>query len=214
MLRWMFRGLFVTMAVAAFALGHARVAPGAPPPTQPQAEQPEGSVHVAAGSPNVAGEVSRVPADILIPVAGVQASALKDSFNEGRVGHVHHAIDILAPRGTEVVAAVDGPIRKLFTSAAGGLTIYQFDRAGELVYYYAHLDRYAPGIVEGLVVPQGTVIGYVGTSGNAPPGTPHLHFAIERLGPEKLWWRTEPINPYPILMTGASTPPERPSDSR
>lgn len=198
----MFRGLFVTMAVAAFALGHARVAPGAPP-----------HPHTAPNTPVAAGS-SRVPTDIIIPVAGVEASALKDTFEEGRVGHVHHAIDILAPRGTAVLAAVDGPIRKLFTSAAGGLTIYQFDRAGELVYYYAHLDRYAPGIGEGMDVAQGTVIGYVGTTGNAPPETPHLHFAIERLGPEKLWWRTEPINPYPILMTVASAPPERPSDSR
>lgn len=147
-------------------------------------------------------------------MAGVPATALKDTFNEGRVGHIHHAIDILAPRGTEVLAAVDGPIRKLFTSAAGGITIYQFDRRGELVYYYAHLDRYADDLHEGMDVAQGTVIGYVGTTGNAPPGTPHLHFAIERLGPEKLWWRSEPIDPYPILTTAASTLPARPSDSR
>ncbi len=210
MLRWMMRGLIVTMAVAAFALGHARVAFDAPPASghlsQSQSESAE-SPHAALG-------LTGVPADIIIPVAGVETSALKDSFDEGRVGHIHHAIDILAPRGTAVLAAVDGTIRKLFTSAAGGLTIYQFDRAGELVYYYAHLDRYAPGITEGMNVPQGTVIGYVGTSGNAPPGTPHLHFAIERLGPEKLWWRSEPINPYPILMTRASGPPARPSDSR
>jgi murein DD-endopeptidase MepM/ murein hydrolase activator NlpD len=213
MLRWMFRGLFVTMAVAAFALGHARVAPGATP-AQPHVQRRAGSAPLAPDRSPVTPVTSRVPTDIVIPVEGVPASALKDSFDEGRVGHVHHAIDILAPRGTAVVAAVDGPIRKLFTSAAGGLTIYQFDRAGELLYYYAHLDRYAPGIAEGMDVPQGTVIGYVGTSGNAPPGTPHLHFAIERLGPEKLWWRSEPINPYPILMTRASTPPERPSGSR
>src|SRR5258708_11633330 len=205
MLRWMFRGLFLTMAIAAFALGHARVAFDAPPSRS--LSQPAGRPFAAVSNP-------RVAADIIIPVAGVEASALKDSFDEGRVGHVHHAIDILAPRGTAVLAAVDRPIRKLFTSAAGGLTIYQFDRAGELVYYYAHLDRYAPGIMEGMDVPQGTVIGYVGTSGNAPPGTPHLHFAIERLGPEKLWWRSEPINPYPILMTRASEPPSHPSDSR
>src|SRR5436305_6171559 len=119
MLRWMMRSLFVTMAVAAFALGHARVAFDAPPPSQPPSRS-TGSTHFAAGTG------SRVPTEILIPVAGVEASALKDSFEEGRVGHVHHAIDILAPRGTAVVAAVDGQIRKLFTSAAGGLTIYQF----------------------------------------------------------------------------------------
>jgi murein DD-endopeptidase MepM/ murein hydrolase activator NlpD len=149
-----------------------------------------------------AGGVSLTPADIIIPVLGIQPSQLKDTFEEGRTGHVHHAIDILAPRGTPVVAAVDGRIAKLFTSASGGLTIYQFDRAGELVYYYAHLDSYAASLTEGMEIRQGALLGYVGTTGNAPPGTPHLHFAIERLGPEKLWWRTEPIDPYPILMGG------------
>jgi murein DD-endopeptidase MepM/ murein hydrolase activator NlpD len=144
------------------------------------------------------------PTDIIIPVLGIQASQLKDTFEEGRTGHVHHAIDILAPRGTPVLAAVDGKIAKLFVSAAGGLTIYQFDRAGELVYYYAHLDSYAPSIVEGMEVRQGAIIGYVGTTGNAPPGTPHLHFAIEKLGPEKVWWRSEAIDPYPILMSGGT----------
>ncbi len=202
-MRWIFRSLVLMMAVAAFALGHIRA--GLEVPVQAQ-------TFATPSSPS--GASSPGGQDIAIPVAGVEARALRDSFNEGRVGHIHHAIDILAPRGTAVLAAVDGTIRKLFTSAAGGLTIYQFDRAGELVYYYAHLDRYAPGIAEGQQVAQGTVIGYVGTSGNAPPETPHLHFAIERLGPEKLWWRSEPINPYPILMTRASVPPERPSDSR
>jgi murein DD-endopeptidase MepM/ murein hydrolase activator NlpD len=158
---------------------------------------------------------------ILIPVAGVERSALRPSFDEGRVGHLHHAIDILAPHGTPVVAAVDGRIQKLFASGSGGLTIYEFDRAGEFVYYYAHLDSYEPSLVEGMDVTQGTVIGYVGTTGNAPANTPHLHFAIERLGPEKLWWRGEAIDPYPILMargesvtTPASAPLARLSDSR
>jgi murein DD-endopeptidase MepM/ murein hydrolase activator NlpD len=133
-------------------------------------------------------------------VQGVQASDLRDTYSEARSGgRTHNAIDILAPYGTPVVASVDGTIRKLFTSKAGGLTIYQFDRDESRVYYYAHLERYADGLAEGQVVARGTVIGYVGTSGNAPIGTPHLHFAIEDLPPTKEWWKGEPINPYPLL---------------
>lgn len=108
----------------------------------------------------------------------------------------------MAPRGTPVVAAVDGTIRKLFFSKGGGITIYQFDRSEARVYYYAHLDRYADGMAEGLFVKQGTVIGYVGVTGNAPPGAPHLHFSIEVLPPTKEWWKGQPVNPYPLLTGG------------
>lgn len=142
-----------------------------------------------------------MPVAILVPVQGITREQLKDNFGEARgIGRTHGAIDILAARGTPVLASVDGTIRKLFTSNAGGLTIYQFDRDQRRVYYYAHLDRYADGVHEGLFVPQGTVIGYVGTSGNAPEGTPHLHFAIEDLPPTKEWWKGTPVNPYPLLM--------------
>ena len=137
---------------------------------------------------------------MVIPVVGVSAHSLKPSFDEARAGHLHHAIDILAPRGTPVVAAVDGSIRKLFSSGAGGITIYQFDDDQALVYYYAHLDRYADDVREGMRVHRGDVIGYVGTTGNAPANTPHLHFAIARLTPAKRWWEGEAIDPYPILM--------------
>jgi peptidoglycan LD-endopeptidase LytH len=139
-------------------------------------------------------------ASIIIPVLGITADQLRDTFNEGRgFGRRHGALDILAPRGTPVLAAVDGTIVKLLQSRAGGLTIYEFDRAESRVYYYAHLDRYATALREGDRVAQGTVIGYVGTSGNAPPATPHLHFAIETLPPTKEWWKGEPVNPYPLL---------------
>ena len=144
---------------------------------------------------------------IIIPVTGVAASQLKPGFNQARAGHVHHALDILAPRGTAVVAAVDGTIRKLFFSGAGGITIYQFDRDQGLVYYYAHLDRYADDLREGMAVRQGEVIGYVGTTGNAPASTPHLHFAIGRLTPAKKWWESEAIDPYPLLTRPASALP-------
>jgi len=142
-----------------------------------------------------------------MPVLGVQPSELKSTFDQARAGHIHHALDILAPRDTPVVAAVDGTIRKLFVSAAGGITIYEFDRDEALVYYYAHLDHYADGLHEGMRVRQGDVIGYVGTTGNAPASTPHLHFAIGRLTPSKKWWESEAIDPYPLLTTPASAPP-------
>ena len=136
---------------------------------------------------------------LLMPVKGVEAKALQDNFEEGRGKRKHEAIDILAPRGTPVLAVGDGRIAKLFTSAAGGLTVYQFDDEQRFIYYYAHLDRYAEGLREGSDVKRGEAIGTVGTSGNAPKNTPHLHFAIFRATPDKKWWRGAAINPYPFL---------------
>jgi murein DD-endopeptidase MepM/ murein hydrolase activator NlpD len=136
---------------------------------------------------------------LLVPVQGVRAADLKSNFHEARSGgRTHEAIDIRAARGTPVVAVADGTIRKLFTSRAGGLTIYQYDLGESTCYYYAHLESYAE-IKEGQRVTRGQVIGYVGTSGNAPPDTPHLHFAINRLTPEKEWWKGEPVDPFPYF---------------
>jgi peptidoglycan LD-endopeptidase LytH len=137
----------------------------------------------------------------MVPVAGVAAASLKSTFDEVRGGgsRRHEALDILAPRGTPVVASVDGRVAKLFMSAAGGLTVYQFDEREEYCYYYAHLDSYAPDLTEGQIVRRGQIIGYVGTTGNAPPDTPHLHFAISRLGPEKKWWDGQPLDPVDVL---------------
>jgi murein DD-endopeptidase MepM/ murein hydrolase activator NlpD len=149
--------------------------------------------------------VSTTPSSLIIPVVGVQHSGLHDTYTQARSGgRTHNAIDILAPRNTPVIAAVDGTIRKLFTSKAGGLTIYQFDVDEERVYYYAHLDHYVDGIAEGQFIRQGTVIGYVGTTGNARE-TPHLHFAIDVLPPTKEWWKGETLNPYPLLMNAGTT---------
>jgi murein DD-endopeptidase MepM/ murein hydrolase activator NlpD len=139
---------------------------------------------------------------LLIPVRGVDTSQLRDNFSELRGNRVHEAIDILSPRGTPVVAVDDGVIEKLFTSAYGGLTVYEFDRDRAYCYYYAHLDRYADGLKEGMAVKRGDVIGYVGTTGNAPPGTPHLHFTIFKLGPEKQWWKGTAVNPFPLWLIG------------
>jgi murein DD-endopeptidase MepM/ murein hydrolase activator NlpD len=137
--------------------------------------------------------------DLAIPVRGVEENALYDSFDDARGSRVHQAIDIMAARGTPVLAAEDGRIEKLFTSKAGGLTIYQFDPSEVFSFYYAHLDSYAHNLREGMTVKKGDVIGYVGSTGNASKDAPHLHFAIFRLTDEKQWWKGEPINPYPIL---------------
>jgi murein DD-endopeptidase MepM/ murein hydrolase activator NlpD len=132
-------------------------------------------------------------------VEGVDRKDLRNTFAEARGSRTHEALDILAPRGREVRAVEDGRIQKLFTSKAGGLTIYEFDTTETFAYYYAHLDRYADGLLEGQMVRRGDVIGYVGSTGNASPDAPHLHFAIFRLGPERQWWKGDPINPYLVF---------------
>jgi len=138
--------------------------------------------------------------ELAIPVRGMPRQHLRDTFNDSRaIGRRHDAIDIMAPRGTEVLAVEDGTIAKLFTSKAGGLTIYQFDPTQTFSYYYAHLDRYASGLAEHQKVSRGQVIGYVGSTGNASEDAPHLHFAIARLDTDRSWWKGDPINPYPLL---------------
>lgn len=143
------------------------------------------------------------PVELAIPVSGVTASQLLDTFNDARGGERRHeALDIMASRGTPVVATSDGVIEKLFDSKPGGLTIYEFDPTRTYAYYYAHLDRYAAGLTEGNEVRRGEVIGYVGSTGNASPDTPHLHFAIFVLGPGSHWWQGTAIDPYPLLGGG------------
>ncbi|MBA3583701.1 MAG: M23 family metallopeptidase [Gemmatimonadetes bacterium] len=138
---------------------------------------------------------------LIVPVQGVARADLVDHFEDDRGGDRRHgAIDILAPRGTPVLAADDGRIAKLYLSnGGGGIAIYQSDPTETFGYYYAHLERYAEGLREGDRVRKGAVIGHVGTTGNAPPDTPHLHFAITLLTPEKRWWEGVPLNPYRAL---------------
>ena len=138
---------------------------------------------------------------LAFPVKGYNLTNLRDNFDESRGKRKHEALDIMAPRGTPVVAVDDGRVAKLFRSAAGGITVYQFDPEEKYVYYYAHLDGYAKGLAEGMALKRGDVVGFVGSTGNAPAHAPHLHFTIFELGPDKKWWKGAAINPYPLLKS-------------
>lgn len=165
-----------------------------------RATQPDAPASVAATPPVAITPPAAHPGGLFIPVQGITAAQLQNTFDDSRSeGRVHEAIDIMAARGTPVFAVADGTIEKLFDSKQGGITLYQFDTARTHAYYYAHLDRYADGIVEGRVLKQGELLGYVGSTGNANPDGPHLHFAVFVLGPEKQWWKGTAINPYPLL---------------
>jgi peptidoglycan LD-endopeptidase LytH len=138
---------------------------------------------------------------LLLPVQGVEASALHDTYTEQRGGgtRTHEALDILAPRGTPVLSATGGRVLKLFDSKAGGKMVYAADSSERFILMYAHLDAYAPGLADGQPLTRGQVIGVVGTTGNAPPNVPHLHFAIARSNNVNEWWKGAPVNPYPLL---------------
>jgi peptidoglycan LD-endopeptidase LytH len=200
--------------VAVAASSSTIVAPALPrAPIAASAEPETGAIETPVSEPPAALPLAPTPAavttsdvalplanQLLIPVAGIHASALRDTYNEARGLERHHeAIDILAPKGTQVLAVADGTVAKLFNSKPGGLTVYQFDTSETFAYYYAHLDRYAANVKEGMSLKRGDLVGYVGTSGNADPGTPHLHFAMFALGAEKQWWKGSPINPYTLL---------------
>ena len=138
---------------------------------------------------------------IFIPVAGATLSQLHDTFDEGRDGgRVHRALDIMAPRGTPVLSADSGRILRISTGALGGNTIYATDPLGRVVYYYAHLDGYQPGLAQGALLARGDTLGFVGTTGNAPKDSPHLHFQVMRMPPDGKYWDGDPINPYPLIL--------------
>lgn len=152
--------------------------------------------------PAPAGEAPAiVPSGLAIPVAGMRPDRLADTYTQARSGgRVHDAIDIMAAAGTPVIAAAQGTVEKLyFSEGGGGIAIYVRSPDRRWTYYYAHLQGYAPGLHEGQRVARGDVIGFVGSTGNASPDAPHLHFAVNRMGPEDGWWQGAPVNPYPLL---------------
>lgn len=144
-------------------------------------------------------ELAELATELIVPVAGVQPKDLLDTFDEARGARRHHALDILAPRSTPVLSASDGRIQKLYTSQAGGLMVYASDPNNRFVLLYAHLDRYADGLEDSSEVRRGDTIGFVGTTGNAPPDVPHLHFAIARTTNVARWWTGMPVDPRPLL---------------
>ena len=141
-----------------------------------------------------------------MPVQGVRAAALRDTFGDTRSLGAHEGLDIPAPLRTPVFTVEDGVVAKLFTSQRGGLTLYQYDPGSRYAYYYAHLDAYAPGVREGQPLKRCALVGYVGITGNAPAGSPHLHFAIFKLEENKRWWRGAPVNPHPVLRASSAAP--------
>lgn len=176
------------------------------PSTRPPVQQTGAARDSAATRGDVA--VGREPDDVqylrarrlIIPVAGVEPEALHDDFNAARgEGRRHNAIDILAPYGTPVIAADDGFVLRLSRNRAGGIVVYATDPEERVVYYYAHLAGYHDGVTAGKPLQKGDTIGYVGTSGNAPENTPHLHFQIMRMRGGGRYWNGEPFNPYPLL---------------
>jgi murein DD-endopeptidase MepM/ murein hydrolase activator NlpD len=177
-----------------------------PDTTQPPRSDPSNSADTASAVPTPPAVKSEPTATVgvsalRLPIDGMNLDLVKGGFYEARAGHRHEAVDILAPRNTPVRAVQSGTIAKLFFSRQGGITLYQFDPSGRLCYYYAHLQRYADNLHEGDAVAQGQVLGYVGTTGNAPPNTPHLHFAVFEVADDRRWWQGKAIDPYPLLKS-------------
>ena len=183
-------GVLLLMALLALqARGRPGPLPGASGPASGHAERLE-SPDVSRG--DLGGGRLRFP----VPAASL--GAMSNSFADPRGKRAHRAVDILAPRGSPVVAVDDGTVARLSTSPAGGVSIYQLDPGERYCFYYAHLEGYADGLAEGQPVTRGQVVGYVGTTGNAPPGTPHLHFAISEVLVRERWWEGRAIDPYPL----------------
>jgi murein DD-endopeptidase MepM/ murein hydrolase activator NlpD len=180
----------LTSAVWLLAFNRGPVTP-APEPRQAGTQPPPKRAELEIG-----------PSGIAIPVAGIKPDALADTYTQSRSGgaRVHNAIDIMAPHGTPVVAAAPGTVEKIYDSkGGGGLTVYVRSPDGRWMFYYAHLERYAPGLREGQAVRQGDPIGTVGSTGNANPAGPHLHFAVNRMAEGEKWYDGTPVNPYPLL---------------
>ncbi len=192
------------LPVPAFAAPSLTVARAQPPELKVDA-QPAPTVDLLRNPPPSVASPAPPPVELetsarlAMPIAGVDPTKLHSNFDLARDGRRHEALDIMAPRGTPVMAVGQGNVVKLFNSKQGGLTVYQFDDTRTFCYYYAHLDRYAPGLKEGTLLRKGDVLGYVGSTGDASPDAPHLHLAVFRLGPEKEWWKGTALDPLPLL---------------
>jgi murein DD-endopeptidase MepM/ murein hydrolase activator NlpD len=138
---------------------------------------------------------------LMVPVAGTHPDRVPNTYAAGRGNRMHEAVDIMAPKGTPVLASVDGEILRVSRNTLGGNTIYATDRGRRFVYYYAHLDRYAPRTRIGARVRKGDIIGYVGTTGNAPDNAPHLHFQVMRMIDARQWWKGPPVNPHGLFAS-------------
>ncbi len=173
------------------------------PPAAPSAGVPLMSVseYTPAGSSSMSADVEYLRSrQIIVPVAGADMARVEDSFNEPRDGdRVHRAIDILAPRGTPILAADDGRIMRMTTSTLGGISMYTVDPEQRIVYYYAHMDHYNEAMAPGKTIAKGDTLGFVGTTGNAPKNTPHLHFQVMRWPADGKYWNGEPIDPFNFL---------------
>ena len=202
--------LAAAMASPAAAQTTGAAQDGAPTtaPASPATAPDSTAIPLGLGAPSGSTSPVVVPADLdtlrkeglMIPVAGIAAKDLIDSFDDKRGGtRTHNALDIMAARNTPVVAAVSGSIVKLHNSVAGGLTIYASDPSSKFVMMYGHLDSYRPGLKEGERVARGQIIGFVGSTGNANPTAPHLHFQITRNDNLKEWWKGTPVNPFPVF---------------
>jgi murein DD-endopeptidase MepM/ murein hydrolase activator NlpD len=197
--------LFLLTLVLGACSRHLAIAPvPAPAPTAASTAPRVMQAGSALGRSAVSGTeaVSYIVArGMAIPVAGKSLGQLHDTFDEGRSsGRIHRALDILAPRGTAVLAADSGRVLRISVNALGGNTIYATDPRGRVVYYYAHLDAYQPGLTQGALVTRGDTLGFVGTTGNAPKDTPHLHFQVMRMPADGKYWDGDPINPYPLIL--------------
>ena len=151
----------------------------------------------ADASDPLASGVIGPPVPLLFPLAGVDLATIGEGFDARRGRRQHAAVDVAAPRRTPVRAAADGVVR-LTRHAGAGLTVEHDEVSGRFCLIYAHLDGYAPGLRDQDRVVRGQTIGYVGTTGNAPPHVPHLHFAVHsRAGGG--CWSGAAVDPVPLF---------------
>lgn len=192
------RAALIAAALAACAPGLTPL-PGPADPAPDPMELPIPADPATAGVPRDNLAALLRGKRLMVPVDGVAPARIRDTFTARRGARIHSALDIMAPRGTPVLSADAGRVFKVRSNNLGGLTVYAIDAEERFVYYYAHLERYAKGLAEGQALQPGDVIGYVGTTGNAPPNAPHLHFQLLLYRGNGRWWDGDPLNPRPFL---------------